>query len=257
MTPLRPAEKLLQELGVTDPRDIDLEAIAYDQGALVKYRPLNGCEARIVGYGHRGIITVDNRHHPARVRFSTAHELGHWQSHRGRSLACRPEDIGNARGSPLDPERVADRYAADLLLPRYLFKPRAGALGQTTFENIEALATEFATSITATAIRFVEYGPDPAMLVCHGRKGRKWFNRPQLIPERWFPRKELDIDSLAFDVLFGQERRSRRALVDAETWFDSREAGRFELYEQSFKISDENVLSLLIFTDEEMLEDAG
>ncbi len=182
MTPPRPAEQLLQALGVTDPRDIDLEAIAYDQGAVVKYRSLNGCEARIVGYGGRAIITVDDRHRPTRVRFSTAHELGHWHSHRGRSLVCRPEDIGNARRGPLDPERIADGYAADLLLPRFLFVSRADALRRTTVENIEAVADEFSTSITATAIRFVEYGPEPAMLVCHGPEGRRWFNRPRHIP---------------------------------------------------------------------------
>ncbi|MCP1675644.1 Zn-dependent peptidase ImmA (M78 family) [Natronocella acetinitrilica] len=117
MSPLRPAEQLLQSLGVTQPQEIDLEAIAYDQGAIVKYRPLEGCEARIVGFGERAIITVDNRALPSRVRFSTAHELGHWQNHRGRSLICRAEDIGNARRRALDPERIADNYAADWTSP--------------------------------------------------------------------------------------------------------------------------------------------
>ena len=84
MNSLAPAEQLLQTLGVTDPRDIDLEAIAFDQGAVVKYRPLDGCEARIIGYGDRAMITVDNRRRPSRVRFSTAHEIGHWHRHRGR-----------------------------------------------------------------------------------------------------------------------------------------------------------------------------
>lgn len=255
MSPLQPAEKLLQSLGVTQPQEIDLEAIAYDQGAIVKYRPLEGCEARIVGFGERAIITVDDRALPSRVRFSTAHELGHWQNHRGRSLICRPEDIGNARRRALDPERIADNYAADLLLPPYLFVPRANALGRTTIENIEALANEFSASITATAIRFVEYGPEPAMLVCHSSEGRKWFNRPRHIPERWFPRKELDSDSLAFDVLFGRQRRSRRALMDAETWFDRAEAVRYELLEQSVRIADDEILTLLVFKDDEMLED--
>ncbi len=67
----------------------------------------------------------------------------------------------------------------------------------------------------------------------------------------------MDADSFAFDVLFGRERRSRRALMDAETWFDRRDAGRFELYEQSIKIGDDEVLTLLIFTDEEMLEETA
>jgi Zn-dependent peptidase ImmA (M78 family) len=251
---LRPAEQLLQSLGITDPRDIDLEAIAFDQGAIVKYRPLSGCEARILGYGKRAVITVDNRHLKARVRFSTAHELGHWHSHRGRSLICRPEDIGSPGRNPFDPEVVADSYAADLLLPRYLFVPRANSFGKTTFEALEKLTEEFATSMTATAIRLVEYGPEPAVLVCHGPQGRKWFRRPQRIPERWFPSDELDSDSCAFEVLHSDLRRSRRTLIRASAWFDRRGAGQFQLYEQAFKVADDEILTILIFKDEEMLQ---
>ena len=49
MKGLAPAERLLKELGVTDPKEIDLEAVAWTLGARVKYRPLDGCEACITG----------------------------------------------------------------------------------------------------------------------------------------------------------------------------------------------------------------
>ncbi len=252
---LRPAELLLQTLGITDPRDIDLEAIAFDQGAIVKHGPLDGCEARIVGYGSRAIIMVDDRKPWKRQRFSTAHELGHWKYHRGRSLVCRPDELADLRSYSLDPERVADFYAADLLLPRYLFVPRAAALRLSTFETVDTLSREYSTSIPATAIRLVQYGPEPAMIVCHGPLGRKWFNRPQQIPERWFPRDKLAAESSAMSVLFGKHRFNSRTTIGAEAWFDRREATRYELCEQRFKISDQEVLTLLVFTNAEMLED--
>jgi len=100
---LRPAELLLKNLGITDPREIDLEAIALDQGAIVKHGSLDGCEARIVGYGSRAIITVDDRKPRTRLRFSTAHELGHWKHHRGRSLVCRPDELSDLRSILLIP----------------------------------------------------------------------------------------------------------------------------------------------------------
>ena len=56
---LSPAERLLQELGVTDPDEIELEAVAYHVNAHVRYRRLDGCEARIIGNGDRAIITVN------------------------------------------------------------------------------------------------------------------------------------------------------------------------------------------------------
>ena len=58
MTRLKPAERLLQEVGVTDPNEIDLEAIAFYLGARVRYRKLEGCEARIIGRNDAAIITI-------------------------------------------------------------------------------------------------------------------------------------------------------------------------------------------------------
>ena len=77
------AEELLQDLGVTEPDEIDLEAIAFYAGARVRYRALDGCEARIVGTNDQAIISVGLHSPRRRQRFSIAHELGHWHHHRG------------------------------------------------------------------------------------------------------------------------------------------------------------------------------
>jgi hypothetical protein len=55
---LMPAERLLKELGITEPEEIDLEAIAFHVGARVRYRKLDGCEARIIGRGDAAVITI-------------------------------------------------------------------------------------------------------------------------------------------------------------------------------------------------------
>ena len=252
---LRPAEKLLQELGVTDPCDIDLEAIAWHRGARVEYRPLDGCEAQIIGYGDKAIIIADESRQPPRRRFSVAHELGHWQHHRGRSFICRTSDIGNYAKSSLDPERVADGYAADLLLPEYLFRPRADTLPNVSIDAAVDLSEEFGTSLTATALRLVAMGPEPSILICHGRNGRKWFRRGPDVPDRWFPCREVGAQSGALDVLYGKEERSRRALTSAGAWFDRRDADSYNVYEQSVRITPTEILSLVVLNDEDMLEE--
>ena len=73
---ISPAETLLQELGVTEPSEIDLEAIAFYVNARIRYRSLDGCEARIVGNADQAIITVNQNSQWRRKRFSIAHELG-------------------------------------------------------------------------------------------------------------------------------------------------------------------------------------
>jgi hypothetical protein len=45
------AERFLQSLGVTDPQEIDLEAIAWTQGVVVNYRPLDGGQHWLRGVG--------------------------------------------------------------------------------------------------------------------------------------------------------------------------------------------------------------
>ncbi len=254
MIRLAAAEVLLKDLGVNAPGDIDIEAVAYHVGAFIKYRPLDGCEGRIVGVGDRAVITVNNRSIPTRQRYSAAHELGHWCHHRGRSLICRVDDIANPAKGPLDPERVADGYAADLLMPHYLFEPMANQIGKTTFKAVEGLRQEFNTSITATAIRLVEHGPEPAMLVCHTENGRKWFCRPRHIPNKWFPQSDLDAESYAMDVLHGKAERSRRVIIGADAWFDRWDAQKYELYEETCRTIDGEILTLLVFKDDEMLD---
>jgi hypothetical protein len=256
VTNLSPAERLLQELGVTDPREIDLDAIAWYLGAQIKYCDLDGCEARIVGHGNQAIITVQTNVSPGRKRFSIGHELGHWRHHRGRILICRPEDIGPERQRKPATEKTADQYAADLLLPGYLFRPEVQKHKRLTWEAVRELADVFSASITATAIRIIDLNLFPALLVCHGARGRRWFVRARDVPQRWFPQDQLISDSFAFDVLYGKCGEHPPRLMDADTWFDRRDASRYQLYEQSIKVTQDEVLTLLVPKDDEMLEEA-
>jgi hypothetical protein len=258
VTILSPAERVLQELGITGPREIDLEAIAWHLGVRIKLAELDGCEARIIGYHGRAIIRVDSRSRPRRRRFSIAHELGQWRHHRGRMLVCRPEDIGSHNPATPDIERVADGYAADLLLPRYLFVPLARQYAKLNFRVVRELANLFDTSLTATAIRLIESRHSPALLVCHGLQGRNWFTRSPDVPTRWFPRDDLDPGSFAFDLLFGQgQEQTHPHLVGADAWFDRNEAQRYELHEHSVRTAEDEILTLLLLSEEGMLEEWG
>lgn len=244
---LRPAEKMLQSLGVTSPDEIDVEAIAWHLGAKVKYRPLDSCEARILGHGDRAIICVDDRKSPERIKFSVCHELGHWHFHRGRCIACRSDEIGGApRGGALDPERIADGYAADLLLPRYLVSPLAAQVAKWSLARIRELASPFGASLTATAIRLVELDAIPGMLICHGLKGRRWFTRARSA-ERWFPRDELDAESQAFAMLYGGEQELRSpSIIGADAWFDASAAAPHLVHEQTYLVPGGDVVTLLL-----------
>ena len=254
MSGLSQAEKLLQSFGVTSPGDIDIEAIAWEMGAKVRNGALESCEARIIGFRDQAIITVKSDGDPRRRRFSIAHELGHWQHHRGKSSVCRASEIGGSGQGGAAIERQADNYAADLLMPVYLFRPLAAAHRRPSFEAIDALAGAFLTSRLATALRLVDHGPWPCMIVCHDQSGRRWFRRNGGIPDHWFPRDDLDPESVAMDVLHGKTDRARPTIIGADAWFDRWNADRFELTEECVRGFGNDVLTLLTLKDQAMLE---
>lgn len=254
MISLSAPERLLQEFGVTEPKEIDLEAIAWTLGAEVRYRPLDGCEARIVGNGDRAIITVNLRSSVRRQRFSLGHEIGHWCFHRGRCLVCRADDInlGSEARSPL--EKVADQYAANLLLPPYLVWPILAKQKRLTFKIMAEIADKFDVSLTAAAIQTIQSNIIPAILVCHRSGGRQWFCRSADVDSVWFPQDQLDAASFAFDVLFDKKPNDASPRkIGADAWFDRHSADRYEIYEQTIRTGDGEILTLLLIEDERML----
>lgn len=252
---MTPAEALLQEMGVTEPAEIDLDAIAHHVGARVRYRPLNGCEAHILGCNGHAIITVKSDSSARRKRFSIAHELGHWRFHRGKTLVCRVDEYRPREAQSA--EKVADGYAADLLMPRYLFQPIGSRIGSVTFRSIGELAETFKTSLTATAIRLIDLDIVPALLICHGKNGRRWFARAPSIDRAWFPRDDLDPASSAFGVQFGgrpDETAPRN--VSAATWLNRFDANRFDVRAQTIRTVGDETLSLVLIDDRKMLVSA-
>lgn len=254
MKVIDPAERLLKSLGITEPHEIELEDIAFDQGAEIRYCDLSGCEADILGYQDRAIISIDRNRGMARKRFSIAHELGHWHHHRGKKLQCRFEDY-QPKHKQLA-ERKANGYAASLLMPRYLVMPRARDHKKLTFKAIEQFAVDFRTSLSATAIRLVEADIWPCMLICHTQQGRKWFTQAPMFHRRWFPQDELDPETSAFEAVFGQSEGDRfPRLIGADAWFDRSEAQRYEIFEQSRRVGDGEVLVLLMIKDDRMIDE--
>jgi Zn-dependent peptidase ImmA (M78 family) len=244
--------ELLEELGITEPDEIDLEAIAAHVGATVIAEALAGVEATLVGAGERAIITVSASSSAPRQRFSIGHELGHWMHDRGRAQFSCSERAQNGSFLSSDPESLANRYATELLLPEYMVKPRL-AKQPLTLNTVQALAATFNVSMTATALRVVELGMWPAMAVCYSKDKRLWFKRGHEVPNKIWPVRALSEDSIAFDLLTDAGSMSGSDEVDADAWIDSPDAGDYSVVESSFKVTRDLVVSLIWWKDQAQL----
>ncbi len=256
MTPVpdcyRTPFEILGDLGIMEPSEIDIEAIAEDCGATIRYKPLSGCAARIMGVNDRAIITIDSNTPRPRQRFSAGHELGHWMRDRGRvAFQCKNESFVRDWSAD-NPETRANKFASDLLLPAKMFRTRLHRQ-PVTFETVRALADVFCTSLTATAIRLVEYGDLPAVLVCNGPRRREWFVCSSEVRHKVYLEPRPQQGSIAEAMLRGDQSDIQPREVRSDAWFTHRNARNYWVHEDSLQLSDGSVLSLLWWKDERQL----
>jgi len=239
-------EQLLWNYGITDPKEIDLEAIAFDLGAKVRYRKLDGCDARIVGDKITAIISINTDAYPTRQRFSLAHEIGHWYEDRGKGvLPCSAEDIGPQNAEAKSKEALANAFASQLVLPNYLFRPRIIGL-PPNLDTVSCLADEFNASLTATAIKLVNCTSLKAMVVCHSQAQRKWFVKSSTLESDIWPTKQLHHDTNAFELLYGRSSKKTTPKNEvASKWLTGPGVFNLTVKVQSVKLPDETVLSLM------------
>ena len=136
-----------------------------------------------------------------RRRFSIGHEIGHWHLHRNRLLMCTAKDIGSSRPSKLDPERQADDFASDLILPDYLCRPVIMKLPRVVVPKLREIAGDFQASLTATALKLAKSGRFPIIVVRDGRDGRRWSIPSSLVPGWWKLGGQLDPETFAYGLL--------------------------------------------------------
>lgn len=120
----RRADELITQLEISDIEDIDIEAIAMTQSALVIDGGLAGAEARLSRSPKLNFIRVNNAiRESGRRRFAIAHELGHLLLQQSSQFAlCTDKDLVPFYTNSAD-ELEASAFSAALLMPARFFEP--------------------------------------------------------------------------------------------------------------------------------------
>lgn len=235
---------------------VPVERYAAEIKAQVRFE--SDCEPGEAGYsveiGEKRIICVNAAELPTRQRFTICHEIAH------AVLGLPSEHQGSSESNyarrPLN-EIWCDVFAAELLLPFDLFKPRV-ARSHMSLEAISTLANEFDASFAATGSRFAAVAEIPCAFVLAEAGAVRYASRSKSLREAYgmipagtkIPRGSLSErvrQGMAFD---GPEE------CDADRWLARWVRGGVFLEEARHFEDWDQTLTLLWFEDEEVPDSA-
>lgn len=107
-------------------------------------------------------------HHP-KVRFTVAHELGHYYLDRHREFLVnrrKPIESFTEFESHREVERQADAFAAGLLMPKHLVGPRVNSDTDAGMDSIKEAAAVFDVSLTSMLVRWTQLSHFPCATLC-------------------------------------------------------------------------------------------
>ena len=148
----REAERLLKAAGITRAPISLRDVVSFLNLSLVERRrePF-GSEAALVPLGDGHAIELHGASGERRLRFTIAHEIGHFLLHPGRVVSERG---GAANHATARLEHEADLFAAELLMPEHLVRQAVLEDGP----DVRRLADRFDVSAQAMSLRLRRLG---------------------------------------------------------------------------------------------------
>ncbi len=245
------AHQIIQLYSITKPEEIVIEDIAMARGVYVIEGPLSGAEARLIRDKENGLIRVNsNISLIEQKRSAIAHELGHWELHKDISqidLYSEKGMPGYASSNPYEVE--ASIFASQLLMPIKLFRPRCESL-TPTLNNLKQLAAEFNTTLTSTALRYVEES-EYSCAVVFSKDGKVlWWKRSDSCREIWIePGQKVSSNTLANKFFVDDTALEEKGRVPFASWVPDSKYRIEEISEQSIRLGRYVVVLTLLWID--------
>lgn len=158
------------------------------------------------------------------IRFTVAHELGHYFLHGHPEYLFQGRDgIHESKSGFISDnffEKQADYFAKELLMPQDLFLTALRESG-VGFPAIMLLASKCKTSITATAIRFAQFAEDPVAVIMSSHNRINWCFMSSVLASvkglRW-PRKGSMLPTNTATASFNRDSTNVLSAKQIEAW---------------------------------------
>lgn len=239
------ARSLLVELKIK--RADDPEAVAARLRLTIEEVDFENLEGALVFRVDRanGIISINkNIREIGRRNFTICHEIAHFVLPNHGSVKCKSKEIESWSSRINWQEIEANRFASELLLPKKEIYRIVD--NKVSIETAKAIAKNFNTSLTATLLKCSEV-TDESCAVVWSIGGRvEWVKKNENFIF-FIPKKDLDNDSVAYQLFKNNLNREGEKTVYAETWIsDDNLQSDLQIWEESISMPNYNgILTLL------------
>ena len=194
-------------------------------------------DERVFAIYHPGI---SSEIFPGRVRFTIAHELGHYfiPAHRDMLLKVLVHDSDEDFLPGSNIEKQANRFAAALLLPSKLLMEKMGRKGFLSLVEIKAMANGCCASLQAAAFRYTQFTTEPHLaIVSEDRRIRYYFasEEAQALGFAGLGNRLVPENSATVHAVSDPLRAIKEGATNSEAWFSERYK-RAELWEEAINL---------------------
>jgi len=245
--PEQAARGLVHKLNISSP-PINVFDVCSSLNIDITYKAFDDVDACfILKNGSKKIIVNNFIRYPTREKFTIAHELGHYFLPKHRKIyLCSPDDIQNFESNKKH-ENEANEFAAEFLMPNYLFKLDVEKM-PLSMETLKELSNKYETSLTSTAIKYIKTINAPVALFFSDRNNIRWAIKSDSfmydLRDGWLSEK-----SYAHNYFEGFNLPSQFNEVSPEVWIRSPMVFD-DFFESSYAYSSLNkVLTLVTIKD--------
>lgn len=155
----------------------------------------------------------------SRKKFTIAHELGHFYLpwHSELMFGCNINEM-DFKNDYAPKEREANLFAAELLMPKNIFK--SYFMGEIDYSTVSSLADMFEVSFQAALSRCIDLANEDCIIICSSNRRIKWFRATEYFP-LFVNTKKVNELSAAEDLYDSITFRIKKIEEPGYVWFSN------------------------------------
>lgn len=206
----------------------------------------------------RGILLNKSIKSETRKKFTLAHEIGHAEipTHTGSLYQCLSDDI-EFSFKQKEQEKEANAFAAALLMPEDFVTStiKDNPIG---LEPIKQIAERCQTSLVSSALRYIKYCPELALIMLSRNGKVKFYSlAKELTAKKIFfltPDSSLIKGSSAYTLFNSQQiahgHREEKGKISLNVWFQGQDYSKYDCYEHAISLPKYNSILSVAWLEE-------